>query len=89
MLICVVKAVQEETSRNVDESAGWLFPARGRLQPVHQEAGGLPHPTNHKGEDSPEASHLVRSQNLVADKLKEQGIGEPKSSSLELEYKQC
>ena len=42
-----------------------------------------------KGEVSSEASNLVKRQKLVADKLKDQGIGEPKSSSLELEYKQC
>ena len=32
--------MQEETSRNGEESAGWLSPAQGRLQPVQQEAGG-------------------------------------------------
>ena len=87
MLLFVGKAVSEKMSRNVDESARWLSPARGRLQPVQQEAGGPPQLIHHKGEVSPQASQLVRSQNVVANKLKDQGIGEPKSSSLELEYK--
>ena len=71
LLIFVRKAVQEETSRNVEESARWLSSAPGRLQPVQEEAGGLPHLTHNKGEVSPQASQLVRSQSMVAKKLKD------------------
>ena len=49
LFIFVRKAVQEETSRNVEESARWLSSAPGGLQPVQEEAGGLPHLTHNKG----------------------------------------
>ena len=64
--------MQEETLRNLEESAGLLPPAPRRLQPVQHGAGGLPHPTQEKGQLSSEASHLVRSHSLEADKLKDQ-----------------
>ena len=54
---------------------------------MQEEAGGLAHLTHNKGEVSPQASQMVRSQNMVAKKPKDKGIGELKSSSLELEYK--
>ena len=64
--------MQEETLRNLEESAGLLPPAKRRLLPVHHGAGGPPHPTQQKGQLSSEASYLVRSHSWEADKLKDQ-----------------